>query len=138
MEGLWRSCHIACHGFANLTVRGESGTEVRFADPTRGGFGFWGCTETALKNVAISYRDNPSTQGTIVSVEKAPVSFVFKRDPGYPDPDETRFTDAHSNRFTAHEGPSQLFERNGTGRMGTVERLSPDTFRFRPFEHMKT
>ena len=130
--------HFACHGFSNLVICGEEGTEIRFTDSTRGGFGFWGCTETTLKNVAISYRDNPSTQGTIVSVEKDPVSFVFKRDPGYPDPDETRFTDAHSNRFTAHEGPSQLFERNGTGRMGTVERLSADTFRFRPFEHMKT
>ena len=130
--------HITCHDCANLVICGEEGTEIRFTDSTRGGFGFWGCTETALKNVVISYRDNPSTQGTIVSVEKDPVSFVFKRDPGYPDPDDPRFLDAHSNRFTAHEGTSQLFERNGTGRMGTVERLSPDTFRFRPFEHMKT
>ena len=141
-DRLWKDYgagfHIACHEFANLTIRGETGTEIRFSDSTRGGFGFWGCTETTVKDIAISYRDNPSTQGTIVSVEKDPVSFVFKRDPGYPDPDEKRFLDAHSNRFTAHYGPGQLFAPGGTGRMGTVERLTADTFRFRPFEHMKT
>ncbi|MBP5543948.1 MAG: hypothetical protein ILM98_07725 [Kiritimatiellae bacterium] len=129
--------HITCHGFSNLTVRGEPGAEIRFADATRGGFGFWGCTETVVKDIAISYRDNPSTQGTIVSTEKDPVSFVFRRDEGYPDPDERRFTDAHSNRFTVHEGDGQLFARGGTGRMGTVERLSGDTFRFRPFKNME-
>lgn len=129
--------HIACHGFSCLTIRGEPGAEIRFADATRGGFGFFGCTETVVKDIAISYRDNSSTQGTIVSVEKVPVSFVFRRDEGYPDPDERRFTDAHSNRFTVHEGDGQLFARGGTGRMGTVERLSGDMFRFRPFEHME-
>ena len=140
-ERPWKSfgagVHIACHGLANLTIQGETGTEIRFTDSTLGGFGFWGCTETMVKDIAISYRDNPSTQGTILSVEKNPVSFVLKRDPGYPDPDEKRFLDAYSNRFTAHEGKGQLFARGGTGRMGTVERLSADTFRFRPFEHMK-
>ena len=140
-ERPWRDSgagfHIVCHGFANLTVRGEPGAEIRFADCTRGGFGFFGCTETVLKDIAISYRDNPSTQGMILSVEKDPVSFVFRRDPGYPDPDERRFTDAHSNRFTVHEGDAQLFAPGGTGRMGTVERLSEDTFRFRPFRHME-
>lgn len=129
--------HITCHGFANLSVRGEPGAEIRFADCTRGGLGFFGCTETVVKDIAISYRDNPSTQGTIISVEKDPVSFVLRRDSGYPDPDERRFTDAHSNRFTVHEGTAQLFAPGGTGRMGTVERLSEDTFRFRPFRHME-
>lgn len=128
--------HLTCHGFANFTIQGEAGTEVRFADSAHGGFGFFGCTETLLKDLAISYRDNPSTQGVIESVDEKDVGFVFKRDPGYPDPDEPRFMKAHSRRFTVHE-PNGLVGYDGTGRMGTVERLSADRFLFRPYAHMK-
>ena len=128
--------HLACHGFANFTIEGDFGAEVRFTDATKGGFGFFGCTETLLRNVAISYRENPSTQGVIESVEKDGVGFVFKRDPGYPDPDEPRFMNAHSRRFTVH-GTDNLVGYDGTGRMGTVERLSADRFLFRPYAHMK-
>ena len=128
--------HLTCHGFANFTIQGEAGTEVRFTDSAQGGFGFFGCTETVLKDLAISYRDNPSTQGVIESVDEKDVGFVFKRDPGYPDPDEPRFIKAHSRRFTVHE-PNGLVGYDGTGRMGTVERLSADRFLFRPYAHMK-
>ena len=128
--------HLTCHGFANFTIQGEAGTEVRFTDSAHGGFGFFGCTETILKDLAISYRDNPSTQGVIESVDEKDVGFVFKRDPGYPDPDEPRFMKAHSRRFTVHE-PNGLVGYDGTGRMGTVERLSADRFLFRPYAHMK-
>lgn len=130
--------HLPIFGLENVTIEGSlGGTEIVFTDSRHGGFGFFGCTETMLKDVTIAYRDNPSTQGSVVSVDKDDVGFVFKRDPGYPDPDEERFLKAHSNRFTIHNGKSQLVDRRGTGRMGTVERLSADTFRFRPFANMK-
>ena len=129
--------HLTCHGLSSLTIEGEQGAEIRFADSRIGGIGFFGCTETVLKNVSVSYRDNPSTQGVIVSVDTNGVGFVFRRDPGFPDPDDPRFLGAHSRRFTVHREDG-LVGAAGTGRMGAVERLAADTFLFRPPPHMKS
>ena len=129
--------HFVVDAVTNLTIRGEgTKTEIVFADSTMGGFGFWNCAECEVADVAVSYVENPSSQGTIAAVEKEPFALLFRKDAGYPAPDEPRFMNAWSRRFTAHRADG-LVAPDGTGRMGAVQRIDADTFRLLPPEHEK-
>lgn len=130
--------HLPAHGLKNVIIRGEDDVEIRFDDATHGGFGFFGCTDTILKDLTISYKDNPSTQGTIVGIESSPFAFLFRVDKGYPDPDSDRFANAYSRRFTPHDADTLHFKPNeGTARLGKVERVDNETFRLYRPENMK-
>lgn len=121
----------ACH----FTLQGEKGTQLLFTDSTMLGLRLLGCRESVLQNIAINYADNPSTQGKIVKVEKSPRAMIFKVDPGFPAPDDPRFLNAPSRRFTPrYPGKPHLYG-NGTGRVGKVERLDDGTFRIYPLSH---
>jgi len=123
--------HLVIADMDDLTVAGTGGAEVRFADATKGGFGFIGCSGTVLKDVRISYAEKPATQGRIVRISEKPFGFVFRKDAGYPDPDTPRFLKAHSNRFTAHLENGDVAP-DGTGRVGDVKKLPDGDFLFTP------
>ena len=123
--------HLVIADQEHLTIAGTGNPEVRFVDATKGGFGFFGCTGTVLKDVRISYAEKPATQGRIVRISDKPFGFVFRKDAGYPDPDTPRFLNAHSNRFTAHLENGDV-KMDGTGRVGDVRRLPDGDFLFTP------
>lgn len=126
------SLHLFLHNLDNVTVRGAgSDTVVAFADSTMAGFGLYGCSGCAIENLVVDYPDNPSTQGVIEKVEQDPFALVFRRQEGYPDPDSPRFMDAKS-RYFSPVGADGRYLPGGVGRMGAVERLSNDCFRFTP------
>lgn len=129
--------HLFAVQMSNFTLQGEEGTELRFADATRGGIGFDSATETAVRDLTITYAERSFTQGRVVAVETEPYALVVQIDEGYPAPNLPRFLEARSRRITLH-GPDGLFRRNGTGRVGEVVALGADRFRLVRPDHMKT
>lgn len=129
--------HLFVTQAANLTIEGDTGAELRFADATRGGIGFSGATETVVRNLTVTYAARAFTQGTVADVETNPFALVVQIDAGYPAPDEKRFLEARSRRLTFHDSDG-LFRRNGTGRLGKVQALGGGRFRLVRPDNMKT
>ena len=126
------SLHLMMLNLENVTVRGEGGrTTVVFTDSTKGGFGMYGCAGCSIENLTVDYPDNPSTQGVVEKVETEPFALVFRRQPGYPDPDSPRFLEAPS-RYFSPVGEDGHYLPTGVGRLGSVERIGTDLFRLVP------
>ncbi len=125
--------HLLILNADNLTIAGEKGSVLTFADAARLGIRIAGGNNVKVSGITLTYKEHTSTQGTIVKVENEPFALIFRPDAGYPAPDHPRFLQAHARRFTPSL-PNGLYG-DGTTRMGKVENLGDNTFRLKPQEH---
>lgn len=78
------SFHLLLAGQRNLTLQGETGSELWFENPEESGVGIVGCHNVTLRGLTVRYITPTFTQGTILSVDQANNTIVWKADEGFP------------------------------------------------------
>ena len=133
LPGAFARTHLMIFHMKNLTLQGEKGTVLAFADPMMNGLRIAGSRNCQVRDIVLDWAVHTSTQGTVTAVEEKPFALIFETDPGYPAPNLDYFMKSTARRFT----PSQADGLFGAGptRMGEIETLAPNRFRLKPQKH---
>ena len=135
LPGRIARAHLLVRNMKHFSIQGETNSRLCFTDATMLGIRFIGCRDSGMKNIFITYTENPSTQGKITAVSSSPRFAVVKIDDNFPAPDEKRFLEAPSRRFSPRmPGKLELYG-SGTGRLGKVERIDANNFRLYALKH---
>lgn len=133
LPGAFARTHLMIFHMKNLTLQGENGAVLVFADPMMNGLRIAGSRNCQVRDIVLDWALHTSTQGTITAVESKPFALIFETDPGYPAPNLDYFMKSTARRFTPSQADG-LFGA-GTTRMGDIETLAPNRFRLKPQKH---